>query len=138
MCAAYQASSPRPHRPVRVGAPTAAVGIHAGLWLIAAPVAVALVVLEAALATTVILTALFASPHFSERAFRLLPYTTPTLRAAVDGRSEANGPTTGKLVLPDDGRGAQGRHVSQALGEPCETARDSDQPLPLVVKPGPA
>jgi len=25
----------------------------------------------------VILTALFASPHFSDRAFRLLPWTTP-------------------------------------------------------------
>jgi len=51
----------------RLGTTVVATGVHAGLWLIAAPVAIALTSLEAALAATVILTALYASPLLSER-----------------------------------------------------------------------
>jgi hypothetical protein len=59
----------------RLGTAVAATGVHAGLWLIAAPVAIALTSLEVALAATVILTALYASPLLSERAFCMLPWT---------------------------------------------------------------
>jgi hypothetical protein len=51
---------------------------------VAWPVVVGLVSLEAALAATVILTALFASPHFSSRAFRLLPWTAPLDLQEID------------------------------------------------------
>ena len=45
---------------------------HAALWLIAVPVAVGLVCVDTAIIGVVLFTALYASPHFSERAFRLL------------------------------------------------------------------
>jgi hypothetical protein len=49
-----------------------ATGIHAGLWLIAPLVAIGLTSLEVVVVVTVILTALYASPLLSERAFRML------------------------------------------------------------------
>jgi hypothetical protein len=75
MCAAPEFTRRRQPGSARLGAAAAAAGAHAWLWLIATPVAIALTSLEAALAATVILTALYASPLLSERAFRMLPWT---------------------------------------------------------------
>jgi hypothetical protein len=85
MCAAPE--SPRHRRPgtARLGTATAAAGVHAGLWLIATPVAIALTSLEAALGTIVILTALYASSLLSERAFRMLPWTRATVAGQHPG-----------------------------------------------------
>lgn len=52
-------------------------GAHAALWLAAPGPAIALTLLEAALTTTVVLTALYAPDPISDRAFRMLPWTTP-------------------------------------------------------------
>lgn len=78
-----------PTNGVRIGAATA--GIHAGLWVTTTPAAVALMILEAALATTIILTALFAPSHLSARAFRMLTWTTPDAERS-DGPRRSNGP----------------------------------------------
>ena len=67
----------------RLGTAVGATGVHAGLWLVAAPVAIALTSLEAVLAATVILTALYASPLLSERAFRMLPWTRQPSSASI-------------------------------------------------------
>jgi hypothetical protein len=85
MCIAPE--PPRQRRPgtARLGTTAAATGAHAGLWLIATPVAVALTSLEATLATIVVLTALYASPLLSERAFRMLPWTRRSSSANSPG-----------------------------------------------------
>jgi hypothetical protein len=59
-------------------------GVHAGLWLTTPPAVIALVSLEAVLVTMVIITALFASPHFSDRAYRMLPWTSPDRSPRAD------------------------------------------------------
>jgi hypothetical protein len=61
----------------KLGTSTALTGIHTALWVEATPVCITLVCLEAALAVTIILTALFAKEDLSERAFRLLPWASP-------------------------------------------------------------
>ncbi|MGW5638893.1 hypothetical protein [Streptomyces sp. NPDC003832] len=55
----------------------AAVAVHAGLWLTVPVLALILTVLEAALTATVVLTALYGPESNSDRAFRMLPWTTP-------------------------------------------------------------
>ena len=75
MCVAPESTRHRRAGTARLGTAATATGVHAGLWLIATPVAIALTSLEATLATIVILTALYASPLLSERAFRMLPWT---------------------------------------------------------------
>lgn len=84
MCAVHAAARYWQSRVTGPSVVGSIVGIHAGLWLVAWPVVVAFVSLEAALVTTVILTALFGSPHFSSRAFRLLPRTTPLYPQEID------------------------------------------------------
>ncbi|HXL92921.1 MAG TPA: hypothetical protein VN969_28670 [Streptosporangiaceae bacterium] len=71
-----EAASPRHPAAARFGAAGVVLGTHAALWLMAAPIAVCLLCLDATLAAIVLLTALYASPHFSDRAFRLLSYFT--------------------------------------------------------------
>lgn len=58
-----------------VSAATTVAGAHAALWLTAPWLAIALTLLEAALTTTVVLTALYATTTISDRAFRMLPWT---------------------------------------------------------------
>jgi hypothetical protein len=48
-----------------------------GVWWTAPTLAALLAVVEAALIATVVLTALYAPKHISDRAFRMLPRTTP-------------------------------------------------------------
>lgn len=85
----------------RLGTTVVATGVHAGLWLIAAPAAIALTSLEAALAATVILTALYASPLLSERAFCMLPWTRQPSSASIPAArpERAWGPV--RAVLPE-------------------------------------
>ncbi|MFG1620168.1 hypothetical protein ACGFI3_46105 [Nonomuraea wenchangensis] len=52
-------------------------GVHAGLWLTVPYLAAILVLVEAALAVVVVVTALYAAEPISKRAFRMLPWTTP-------------------------------------------------------------
>lgn len=85
MCAAPESTRRRRPDAVRLGAVAAATGVHAGVWLIAAPVAIALTSLEATLAAIVVLTALYASPLLSERAFRMLPWTREPSSASPRG-----------------------------------------------------
>lgn len=82
----------------------AVTGVHAGLWLIATPVAIALTSLEAVLAATVILTALFASPLLSERAFRMLPWTRQPSSASIPAAwpERAWGPVRAVLVETEE------------------------------------
>jgi hypothetical protein len=49
---------------------------HTALWLVAPALAASLTMLEAILTVTVILTALYAPVPISDRAFRMLPWTT--------------------------------------------------------------
>lgn len=77
MSTACATSAPR-FAPERFGVAATAVGVHVGLWLAAGPVGIYVTIVETALATTVILTALYASPHFSDRAFRMLPWAGQT------------------------------------------------------------
>jgi hypothetical protein len=72
MSAASESSRHRRPGTARICTTAAAGGVHAWLWLIATPVAIALTSLEATLATVIVMTALYASPLFSERAFRIL------------------------------------------------------------------
>jgi hypothetical protein len=83
MCSAPESTRHRRLGTARLGMGVAATGVHAGLWLIATPVAIALTSLEAVLAATVILTALYASPLLSERAFRMLPWTRQPSSASI-------------------------------------------------------
>ena len=83
MCAASESTRHRRPGTARLSTTAAATGVHAGLWLIATPVAIALTSLEATLATIVILTALYASPLLSERAFRILPWTRQPSPASI-------------------------------------------------------
>lgn len=78
MCAGHKAG--RSRRPVTAwfGTGAVATGVHIGLWQIGVPFAAVIAILEAELVSIVILTALFASPHFSDRAFRLLPWAAST------------------------------------------------------------
>lgn len=76
MCAAPELKTPRKPSAAWLGATTAATSIHVALWLIASHAAVALTSLEALIASAVILTALYAPTTLSERAFRMLPWTT--------------------------------------------------------------
>jgi hypothetical protein len=75
MCAAPEAKTPRKASAIRLGTATT-VTLHAALWLAASPTAAILAGMEALMATAVILTALYASPTLSGRAFRLLPWAT--------------------------------------------------------------
>lgn len=69
-----------PGRPLlpgtRAGTALTLAGVHAGLWLKAPGMAMIITMLEAALAVAVVATALYASKTISDRAFRLLPWTT--------------------------------------------------------------
>ncbi|MEU6745148.1 hypothetical protein ABZ914_02855 [Spirillospora sp. NPDC046719] len=60
-----------------IGAATTVASAHAALWLAAPWLAITLTLLEAALTVTVVLTALYAPTAISDRAFRMLPWTTP-------------------------------------------------------------
>ncbi|MFF4242814.1 hypothetical protein ACFYYL_43735 [Actinomadura geliboluensis] len=60
-----------------IGAAITVAGAHAGLWFAAPWLAITLTLLEAALTTVVVLTALYANTTISDRAFRMLPWTTP-------------------------------------------------------------
>ncbi|MDN3354925.1 hypothetical protein [Actinomadura sp. DC4] len=51
--------------------------MHTGMWLTAPTLAVVITLLEAVLTVTVVVTALYAPPRASTRAFRLLPWTAP-------------------------------------------------------------
>ncbi|MFB8760686.1 hypothetical protein [Streptomyces nigra] len=62
---------------VKAGVAAAAVAAHAGLWLALPVLAAILTMLEAALTATVVLTALYGPEPNSDRAFRMLPWTTP-------------------------------------------------------------
>ena len=75
MCTAPEAKTLRKASAIRFGA-TTAVTLHAALWLAASPTAAILISLEALIAAAVILTALYASPTLSDRAYRMLPWTT--------------------------------------------------------------
>lgn len=83
MCAAPEAKTPRKTRAIRLGAAT--VTLHAALWLAASPTGAILTSLEALVAASIILTALYASPTLSDRAFRMLPWTAG---------DKSEGPTT--------------------------------------------
>jgi hypothetical protein len=84
MCAVHAAARYRQSRVTGPSVVGSIVGIHAGLWLAAWPVVAASASIELALVTTVILTALFGTPHFSSRAFRLLPWTAPLYPQEID------------------------------------------------------
>jgi hypothetical protein len=79
VCDESSSASTNPHgfTLAKLGTSTAFTGIHAALWIEAAPVCIGLMCIEAALAVTIILTALFARDDLSDRAFRMLPWTTP-------------------------------------------------------------
>lgn len=62
---------------ITASAATTIAGAHAALWLTVPWLAITLTLLEAALTTTVVLTALYARTTVSDRAFRMLPWTTP-------------------------------------------------------------
>jgi hypothetical protein len=62
----------------RVGTVCTLAAIHTGIWLTAPAVAIVCVLLEAALTVTIVLTALYAPERISDRAFRMLPWTTPS------------------------------------------------------------
>jgi hypothetical protein len=65
-------------RSIRLHRAAGIVSAHAALWLAVPHLVVTVtVVLECALATAVILTALYARERYSKRAFRMLPWTTP-------------------------------------------------------------
>jgi len=74
-------------------------GTHTALWLIVPHLAAAITILEIAIATMVILTALYAPNNYSSRAFRLLPWAileatdeqhkSETAEAMVDAEDQA-------------------------------------------------
>ena len=81
MCAAPEAKTPRKASAIPLRAATA-VTLHVALWLAASPTAAILTSVEALVAAAVILTALYASPTLSDRAFRMLPWATADKSAA--------------------------------------------------------
>jgi hypothetical protein len=64
-------------------------GVHAGLWLAAPTVAGLLLVTEAVLVVVVVVTALYAPERISDRAFRMLPWTTPAPSGQPTGSGSA-------------------------------------------------
>ena len=64
----------RASRVVCLASAASGAGTQAALWLIAPHLAVACAIVEIALVITVVLTALFATSQYSNRAFRLLPW----------------------------------------------------------------
>jgi len=70
-------SSSLPSRLLPAGTAVTVAGVHAGLWLSAPIIAAILTITEAMLAVMVIVTALYAPKRVSDRAFRILPWTTP-------------------------------------------------------------
>ncbi|MDF5751755.1 hypothetical protein [Spongiactinospora sp. TRM90649] len=75
------------------GALLTVAGVHTALWAGAPGLAAALTLLEAALAATVVLTALYAPERLSDRAFRMLPWTAraPARRRASPGTGSREG-----------------------------------------------
>jgi hypothetical protein len=81
MCSAPESKGPqRRVRTIRPGAAITVTTMHATLWLAAPQVAEALTGIETLFAAAVIVTALYASQTLSDRAFRMLPWTTPQER----------------------------------------------------------
>ncbi|MBA2897752.1 hypothetical protein [Nonomuraea soli] len=70
-------SSSLPSRLLPAGTAITVAGVHASLWLSAPVIAAILTIAEAVLAVMVIVTALYAPERVSDRAFRMLPWTTP-------------------------------------------------------------
>lgn len=58
------------------GAVLTVAAVHTGVWLSAPTLAVVLTLLEASLTVMIIVTALYAPDSISDRAFRMLPWTT--------------------------------------------------------------
>lgn len=88
MCAATRPSG---HPIARYGMTASAAGLHAGLWLTERSAAFTLMVVEAALTIIVILTALHVPTKISDRAFRLLPWTTPSTSQPTPRASGGSG-----------------------------------------------
>lgn len=88
VCDSSSSASSKPHVSTlaKLGTSTAVTGIHTALWIEATPVCIALVCVEAALAVTIILTALFAKEDLSDRAFRLLPWALPPAKQRRRGQ----------------------------------------------------
>jgi hypothetical protein len=82
VCDNSPSASSKPHGFTlgKLGTSTAVTGVHTALWIEATPVCIALVCIEAALAVTIILTALFAKEDLSDRAFRLIPWALPAAK----------------------------------------------------------
>ena len=76
-----------PQAPLAAGLAGAAfgTGTQTALWLTSPYLALAFSMLEAVLAITVILTALYAPDKYSIRAFKLLPWTA---RRSANGHNE--------------------------------------------------
>jgi hypothetical protein len=73
-------SAPQPNRsqlPVGTRQVTLATGVsfHLGLLFLSPEVGIGMMLFEGGLYAIIILTALYASSHFSDRAFRILPWT---------------------------------------------------------------
>ena len=68
---------PKVSRSTAIGA--GVLGIHMAVWATIPQLGFTMIGIGAALAMTVILTALYAPQKFSDRAFRLLPWTTDGL-----------------------------------------------------------
>jgi hypothetical protein len=78
---------PQPPWPAGLAGAAFGMGTQAALWLTASYLAMAFSILEAVLAITVILTALYAPDKYSIRAFKLLPWTA---RLSANAHNEEN------------------------------------------------
>jgi hypothetical protein len=77
MCSPAKSDTHPTYTFARFGTVTGFVGAHATLWLTVPHLCAAIAFAEIALTITIGLTALYAPPEFSERAFRLLPWARP-------------------------------------------------------------
>jgi hypothetical protein len=77
MSTSRDSHTPPPAGRARIGTAVTVAGIDTGLGLAAPWLGAALTAIQAVLGAVVVLTALYGRGELSDRAFRMLPWTTP-------------------------------------------------------------